>query len=109
MSQHSFSQALLAPDLPVPDGLTDGQGAPAGKRFAVYRNNVTVSLIDAPEAGFPVVVKLIGAENFRNIAREYLRKEPPVSPLIMLYGAGFPAFLASFRPLAPSLRLLASP
>ena len=100
MSQHSFSQALLAPDLPVPDGLTDGQGAPAGKRFAVYRNNVTVSLIDAPEAGFPVVVKLIGAENFRNIAREYLRKEPPVSPLIMLYGAGFPAFLASFPPLA---------
>lgn len=100
MSQHSFSQALLAPDLPVPEGLTDGQGAPAGKRFAVYRNNVTVSLIDALEAGFPVVAKLIGAENFRNIAREYLRTEPPASPLMMLYGAGFPAFLASFPPLA---------
>lgn len=100
MSQHSFSQALLAPDLPIPEGLTDGQGAPAGKRFAVYRNNVTVSLIDALEAGFPVVAKLIGAENFRNIAREYLRSEPPVSPLMMLYGAGFPAFLTSFPPLA---------
>jgi len=50
MSQHSFSQALLAPDLPIPEGLTDGQGAPAGKRFAVYRNNVT--LIIAVATGF---------------------------------------------------------
>ena len=100
MNQHSFSQALLALDLPVPEGLTDGQGAPAGKRFAVYRNNVTVSLVDALKAGFPVVDKLIGTENFRNIAREYLRSEPPASPLMMLYGAGFPAFLASFPPLA---------
>ncbi|MCV2893276.1 DUF2063 domain-containing protein [Lentibacter sp. XHP0401] len=100
MSQKSFTKALLAPDLPAPDGLNDGHGAPAGKRFAVYRNNVTVSLIDALEAGFPVVAKLIGAENFRNIAREYLRTEPPASPLMMLYGKGFAAFLARFPPLA---------
>lgn len=99
MSQAAFTRALLDPDRGEPEGLSDGFGAPAGRRFSVYRNNVTVALIDAMADGFPAVVKLLGEENFRNIAREYARTHPPQSPMMMLYGAEFAAFLEGFEPL----------
>ncbi|MBU2983212.1 putative DNA-binding domain-containing protein [Lentibacter algarum] len=101
MNNHTaFTSALLDPALPVPEGLLDGFGASAGKRFSVYRNNVTVSLIDALHEGFPAIVKLLGEANFSNVARDYLRAEPPSSPLMMLYGRGFPDYLAACPPLA---------
>ncbi|MBP0575196.1 putative DNA-binding domain-containing protein, partial [Mycobacterium tuberculosis] len=45
--QAAIAAALVAPDRPVPAGLEGRDGRPAGRRFAVYRNNVVVSLIDA--------------------------------------------------------------
>ncbi len=98
IGQSDFIRAILDPDLAVPAGLTDPQGRPAGKRFAVYRNNVAVSLTEALETAFPVVLKLVGEEFFKAMAGVYLRQNPPGSALMMLYGAGFPDFLASFAP-----------
>ncbi|MFU8882937.1 MAG: putative DNA-binding domain-containing protein [Rhodobacterales bacterium] len=96
----TFLPALLDADQPVPEGLQDGQGRPAGRRFNVYRNNVTTSLIKALEQGFPAVAKLLGAENFTAAARIFVRDHPPESRLMMHYGAGFAAFLQSAPPLA---------
>lgn len=96
--QDGFRAALLDAALPVPPQLTDGAGRPAGRRFAVYRNNVAVGLADALEAGFPVLRQLLGPENFRHIAGLYLRQHPPSSPLMMHYGQRLPGFLAGFAP-----------
>ncbi|MFN3972431.1 MAG: DUF2063 domain-containing protein [Gemmobacter sp.] len=96
----AFAAALLDPARTVPDGLTDPKGRPAGRRFAVYRNNVIVSLTEALETGFPVVRALVGAEFFRAMAGEFLRMHPPKGPVLSDYGDDLPAFLAWFPPVA---------
>lgn len=95
-----FLPALRDASRPAPDGVTDGAGRPAGRRFDVYRNNVAVSLIAALETGFPALRSLIGPENFRHVARRFAAGHPPASPLMMYYGQGFPEFLAGLGALA---------
>lgn len=97
-SQDQLAAALLDPSAPRPSGLSDKQGRAAGKRFDVYRNNVTVSLVKALDASFPVTRKLVGSENFTLLARAYARARPPVSPLMMFYGHDMPGFLERFEP-----------
>jgi hypothetical protein len=100
MSQGAFVAALLDPDLPVPAGLIAPGGAPAGRRFAVYRNNVAGGLTRALEAGFPAVRRLVGEEFFAAMAGVFLRAHPPRDRVLMLYGAEFPEFLGAFQPVA---------
>ncbi len=98
--QSQFRASLLDPQSPTPEGLTDGRGRPAGRRFSVYRNNVTVSLTEALEQTFPIILKLLGEENFNAVAKVYLQRDPPTSPILSTYGESFPGFLETFPPLA---------
>ena len=97
-AQAGFRAAVLDPQAAVPEGLRDGQGRPAGKRFDVYRNNVAVGLTEALVTGFPVIHKLVGDRFFRAMAGVYLRTHPPASPLMMFYGEHMPQFLRRFGP-----------
>lgn len=105
-NQAAFSAALLEPDAPVPQNVVDPAGRVAPKRFAVYRNNVTVSLVEALRATFMSVEALVGEVFFKHLAREFVRQHPPQSPLLMEYGREFAAFVANFRA-ADSLPFLA--
>ena len=95
----SFGRALLDPQMATPDGLTGPDGETAPKRFNVYRNNVIVSLCEALGESFPAVKALLGEEYFRALAQAFVTAHPPVSPVLIWYGAGFADFLDVFPPL----------
>lgn len=97
---HSFGAALLDADLPIPSGVVGPRGKAARKRFAVYRNNVTVGLVNALADIFPAVSRLVGEGFFRHMVRVYIAAEPPKSALLFEYGKGFAAFLEDFEPVA---------
>lgn len=93
-----FAAGLLNPDVTKPDEVVGPNGTGADKRYDVYRNNVTVSLINALADIFPGVLKITGEEYFRAMAREYVRTYPPSSPLLFLYGQDFAEFIDNFEP-----------
>lgn len=93
----SFAPALLDPARRTPEGVTGPNGKAAGRRYDVYRNNVTVSLIDALAAIYPAVQRITGADFFRAMARFHVRSNPPTSPLLFEYGRDFPEFIAHYE------------
>jgi len=98
--QRVFAAAMLDPALPPPPGVVDPEGQVCPKRFGVYRNNVIAGLIEALQDSFPVVLRLLGEEYFRAMARLFVTARPPRSPVLLQYGANFPAFIAGFEPTA---------
>lgn len=92
-----FAPALTNPDIDTPADVIGPKGKGAVKRYNVYRNNVTVSLIDALAGIFPAVQRLTGPDFFRAMARFHLRETPPSSPLLFEYGREFPAFIERYE------------
>jgi hypothetical protein len=99
-TQADFAAALLDVQLPYPKGLCSRNGADPSRRFAVYRNNVQSSLINALADSYPVVQQLVGEEFFRAMAAIFVRSQPPQSPLMSRYGEGFADFIGQFEPIA---------
>lgn len=90
-----FAAALLRPHVAPLNGLVQPQSFDQKSRFAVYRNNVHHSLIEALSATFPVVQALVGEEAFSRLATLFVRKHPPSTPYLTEYGEPFGGFLAS--------------
>ena len=93
----AFSAGLLDPNHVPPDAVSGPNGKAAAKRYAVYRNNVTVSLIDALADSFPATRRITGPDFFRAMARFHVRETPPTSPLLFEYGRDFPDFIARYE------------
>ncbi|MEP7314814.1 MAG: DNA-binding domain-containing protein [Pseudomonadota bacterium] len=98
--QEMFAAALVSPDAALPMGLVAGRGGDASERFAIYRNNVIVGLVDALQAAFPVTAQLVGDEFFRAMARVHVTRQLPATAVLADYGTGLPALIESFTPAA---------
>ena len=98
--QERFRRALLDPALPVPAGVTSHTMKLPPRRFAVYRNNVTMGLVNALASRFPAAKAIVGSEFFDGMASLFVRAHPPRSPVLMDYGDELPVFVESFEPAA---------
>ncbi|MDF2464770.1 MAG: hypothetical protein K0Q43_3005 [Ramlibacter sp.] len=98
VSQLDFARALLDARQPCPAGLRSWNGSDPAARFAVHRNNVVSSLVDAIVDTFPVTRELVGEAFFAAMARLFVSHAPPRSPVLTLYGDEFPAFIEGFDP-----------
>ena len=96
--QKAFVRALLDPELPPPKGVEASHGFPPERRFAVYRNNVCVGLVDALAERFPICLQLVGDEFFRAMAQCYMRERLPRTPMLFEYGDAFATFVSEFEP-----------
>jgi hypothetical protein len=76
--------------------LHDGGDFPLARQpgFRVYRNTVARACVDALQANFPAVGRLVGEEWLRQVAALYARRHPPVQRSLLHYGEDFPGFLA---------------
>jgi hypothetical protein len=94
----AFASALSDPTRAAPGETMGREGAPDLRRFSIHRNNIAVSLIGAIEARYPVTRRIVGEEFFRAMARSFVVRNKPESPVILHYGAKFPDFVANFEP-----------
>jgi hypothetical protein len=94
----AFARALADPDCPPPIETMGRESQADVRRFAIYRNNVAVSLIAAIEARYPVTRRLVGDAFFRGMARAFVAVARPRSAVILGYGVDFPDFIAGFEP-----------
>lgn len=92
-----FSRGLVDPHVETPANILGLEGKRASRRYNVYRNNVTVSLIDALASIYPCVQRSVGEDFFRAMARSHIRASPPTSPLLFEYGHDFPAFIEHYE------------
>lgn len=95
--QDDFAHALLAVGEAAPPAVAALARQPA---FAVYRNTVMKGCIDALQANYPAVNRLVGDEWMRAAAAVYARKALPGLPMLLDYGKDFADFLARFEPAA---------
>lgn len=81
--QEDFAAALL-------------HGARGDARLAIYRGNWLANASNALACAYPIVRRIVGAEFFNALAREYARAHPSTRGDLHAYGATLPAFLESF-------------
>jgi hypothetical protein len=65
-------------------------------RLAVHRNTVQVSLAGVLAAAYPALERLLGAGNFRLLARAFVAAHPPRRAHLSSYGGALPDFLRAF-------------
>jgi hypothetical protein len=93
--QDAFAHALLTPEAELTSEMAALTAQPA---FAIYRNTVMKGCIDALQANYPAVLRLVGEEWFRAAAAVYAREALPTDPALLRYGANFADFLTRFEP-----------
>jgi hypothetical protein len=94
----------------VPDAdalVVSDERASADERMHVYAHMYRARIVEALESQFPRLAKLIGPEEFAELAAAYISDEPSRHPSLRYVGERLPAWLAARRADSPVLAALA--
>lgn len=95
----------------VPDAdalIVSDSRANADDRMHVYAHMYRARIVEALESQFPRLAKLLGPDDFAELAVAYISDEPSRHPSLRYVGERLPAWLAARRPESPTLAGLAS-
>lgn len=95
--QDRFARALLATEF---DAEAEAATLMCQPGFAVYRNTVMKGCIDALQANYPSVARLVGEEWFRAAAAIHAPTCLPRDARMLYYGEAFAEFIEGFEPAA---------
>ena len=93
--QREFINCLLSSGQENLQDIFMGNPESLDSRLSIYRNNVILGLINALEDKFPVCLRLLGADNFRQLAKEYIGDNLPNSPVMFEYGKSFSKYISN--------------
>src|SRR3990167_4273996 len=68
--------------------------------LCIYRNNILSGIIHALHDTYPLLVKLLGDDFFRQTAKDYYKHYPSRSGNLHEYGEYMSAFLANYQPVS---------
>jgi len=91
--QRRFGAALLDGDASAIEPFIRGGAIEPAGRIAIYRNNCRENFLATLAASFPVLKLLVGADYFRQLARDYQERYPSRSGNLQHLGAALPDFL----------------
>jgi hypothetical protein len=69
----------------------------SGELIQIYRNNYTLSLTDALKSSYSCVLRLVGEDFFKLLAKNYISEYPLNTACLQNYGDSFKQFLSNFE------------
>jgi hypothetical protein len=103
--QTAFAAALLGGETEAMTAAVVADHPGARERLGIYQNHFTLTLIEALNATFPVIRRLVGDDFFAAAARAFVLETPPAGPCLFEYGREFPDHIAALPASAPLVYL----
>jgi hypothetical protein len=94
--QQALQSHVLHGDVAIAAAIDESAEIPAAVRLGVYSDAYRLRLIEALDANFPVLAKLLGADVFARMTQQYLLAHPSRHFSIRWFGDRLAVFLASF-------------
>jgi hypothetical protein len=106
--QFDAADAADADGVDVETLIVGDAGASAEERMHVYAHMYRARIVEALESQFPRLARMLGADEFAELAVAYISDEPSRHPSLRYVGARLPTWLMTRRPGSPALAGLAT-
>jgi hypothetical protein len=91
--QDNFQNYLLQNHSSIQLNIISTEKISAGQRLDIYRDAYSLRLIELLTTEYPVLLQLLGDEDFDILARNFIAAQPSTFKSVRWYGVALPAFI----------------